>query len=630
MESAIEPAIEKWLRELAAGRGREGALTGHQRHFLRVIDGRSMAVREEKLWLKVLRRLQMDQEELTTAQDERSARTFDEPVVSAAIAQPALPQDLGYEERLQARRIYKAAEARQVQLGESAACPATIGHPSLRPAPQALTERVHESLSEDEQILYVFWTALTWRWLMGSKSSFSSMFKEAMRTVGDALQAAGNMATDVGDSVTGAVRQVSESVADAATALRSGSEKLEASAVNRARATVGDSKAAVMERAGHGLVREAAGAVKTGAAAVSGIARAAADKGDVAGKAAEGLVKGVTGLAQGAVDAIGYTEEDIQFLRHEVESARRACLGNRAAYESAVTLKSGNGAETWLERYTIGGLLLTDLLSGRTVPPEVEAAYKAAFPIESADMDFADKAASMATDDQVIGLANAVKGKLFELKYVEELNNDLMPQGLHASLASSATQPGWDIEVTDHDGNVVDLLSLKATEHAAYIHHALERYPDIDVVSTSEVYAALAGTPDGVHLIDSGIENVDLSEQVGQAAEGHIDGLVVAGLSLLALLPAIYKHVVASDKSAPESARDLSAHIGRAKAAGLAGTAAMLVLPYWPASLLAAMGISQMARIGNNRREQAERLGHLRDAIQGESTRLLERRRAIC
>ena len=196
-------------------------------------------------------------------------------------------------------------------------------------------------------------------------------------------------------------------------------------------------------------------------------------------------------------------------------------------------------------------------------------------------------------------------------------------------MAESATQPGWDIKVTDSDGSLVELMSLKATDHAAYITHALERYPDIDVVSTSEVYAAMAGTPEGARLIDGGIDNVDLTTHVGDAAYGSGDGLVHAGLSFLALLPAAYKHFIASDKSAGDKTIGFTEQVSRGKFSAMAGKVAMLAVPYWPVALLASVGVSMVARVGDNRREQHDRLTQLLGSIRAESGRLFALRKAI-
>ena len=97
-----------------------------------------------------------------------------------------------------------------------------------------------------------------------------------------------------------------------------------------------------------------------------------------------------------------------------------------------------------------------------------------------------------------------------------------MPDGYHAEIADSATQPGWDIRVLDEHGQVSELLQAKATESVQYVQEALQRYPDIDVTTTTEVHAQLTalGLAENVH--GSGISEAALQAKV-EAAATHSD-----------------------------------------------------------------------------------------------------------
>jgi hypothetical protein len=105
-----------------------------------------------------------------------------------------------------------------------------------------------------------------------------------------------------------------------------------------------------------------------------------------------------------------------------------------------------------------------------------------------------------------------LKGKLFELCYTEYLNEGHLPEGFHAELASSANQAGWDIAILNEQGQIDEVLQLKATESASYISHALARYPYVDVVTTEEVYSHATMGDMADHLINSGISNDELSD----------------------------------------------------------------------------------------------------------------------
>lgn len=120
--------------------------------------------------------------------------------------------------------------------------------------------------------------------------------------------------------------------------------------------------------------------------------------------------------------------------------------------------------------------------------------------------------------DALQGAVNTAKGKYFEYLVVERLNQGkqvgplLLEPGQQAVLAESMTQPGWDLRIVDEYGAAVEYLQLKATDSVAYIRKALERYPDIQVLATSEV-------ADSGLVLDSGITDQELRAQVGLGVE---------------------------------------------------------------------------------------------------------------
>jgi len=124
--------------------------------------------------------------------------------------------------------------------------------------------------------------------------------------------------------------------------------------------------------------------------------------------------------------------------------------------------------------------------------------------------------------EEHIGAVNAAKGKYFEYLVVDRLNageqvgDVVLAAGQQAVIAESMTQPGWDVQIVNDEGAVVQYLQMKATDSGAYIREALERYPDFQIVSTSEV----AGQLDGhAMVLDAGIEDDELRRQVGGAVD---------------------------------------------------------------------------------------------------------------
>jgi hypothetical protein len=129
-----------------------------------------------------------------------------------------------------------------------------------------------------------------------------------------------------------------------------------------------------------------------------------------------------------------------------------------------------------LDTIAVGGGTLADYASGAAaVPPEVEQAFEMAYPDLATHETFAEAVRDMDTAE-LEGLASGVKGKLFEIQYADYLNDGHLPDGYVASLADSATQPGWDIQITGPDGAMSEVIQAKATDSASYVAEALTRY----------------------------------------------------------------------------------------------------------------------------------------------------------
>jgi hypothetical protein len=203
-----------------------------------------------------------------------------------------------------------------------------------------------------------------------------------------------------------------------------------------------------------------------------------------------------------------------------------------------------------------------------------------------------------------------VKGKLFEIELVEHFNHGGLPDGLHADLAGSATQAGWDIRILDDHGHVVDLLQAKATESAQYIIDAIHRYPGIDIVSTSEVHAQLLAMGMAEHVSNSGITEMSLQAAVEHAADGIHAHFSASDLMPSALGLAVISLSLMLDKnmSWTERANQLGSRGARAGAAGAAAKVAMVVTQTWWIGLVAGVGSRWLATKGRIRREQFEAL----------------------
>ena len=181
--------------------------------------------------------------------------------------------------------------------------------------------------------------------------------------------------------------------------------------------------------------------------------------------------------------------------------------------------------EELLDIAVLGGYSVSDILSGKVaesdIDPRVLEAFSKQFPHIG---NFIDFIRSHEGDAEAInGIVSGVKGKLFELEYVDWLNDGHLPSGAVAELADSPTQPGWDIIIKDSHGHSIEYLQLKATESIGYIKEALEAHPDIDVVTTHETFGRiddLGKSELHQHVVDGQFLNEHLEEHVRDGVDG--------------------------------------------------------------------------------------------------------------
>jgi hypothetical protein len=137
---------------------------------------------------------------------------------------------------------------------------------------------------------------------------------------------------------------------------------------------------------------------------------------------------------------IKYSEKDLKDLKTRIE--------NQGGYYRELNKNKGT-----IDSVVIGGETLGTLLAASTIPNEITNAYKAADLNLSDSISFQDK-----VRDSLTGFISGVKGKLFEQKYVEYLNDGNLPDGYSAILAESVTQPGWDIAIEGSNGEISAVL----------------------------------------------------------------------------------------------------------------------------------------------------------------------------
>ena len=230
------------------------------------------------------------------------------------------------------------------------------------------------------------------------------------------------------------------------------------------------------------------------------------------------------------------------------------------------------------------------------IPEEVEEAYKAAYPIKSQTDNLRDIIED-ADDAEVAGLISGIKGKLFEMRYVEFLNEGHLPDGYEAVLAESATNPGWDIAILDNNGITVNELQMKATDSVDYIKTALERYPDIDIVTTEEVYNSVVMHEFADNVINSGISNEELTSVVTETLESDsVD--MDWGLPVIPMLLIGYSVYKKEGLSSFEKGTEFGDRYIQSYISYIAGGAVAVISNTWWLGLIASMGTKVFSKYG--------------------------------
>jgi hypothetical protein len=280
-----------------------------------------------------------------------------------------------------------------------------------------------------------------------------------------------------------------------------------------------------------------------------------------------------------------------------------------AAIEAAI---AGRRKKDLLDLLVVGGMTLAALLRHPgDIPPEVEQAFQMAYPgLADSGEGFADAAQRMSSGE-LLGFVNGVKGKLFEIELVDHLNSGFLPDGIHAELATSVTQPGFDVRILNEQGAVVDVLQAKATESAGYVQDALDRYPDIDVMTTTEVHSRLVAMGAADQVTDSGISEAALQNKIESAASsvggGGLDAsdMLPTGIGLAIIALSVF---ATKGASAELMGDEFGQRTARAGLGTLAGKAALVASGAWWVSLAAGVGSTWLAAHGGNKRDRYEAL----------------------
>jgi len=338
-----------------------------------------------------------------------------------------------------------------------------------------------------------------------------------------------------------------------------------------------------------------------------------------AGDMATGATIGALRTGADAIDSVSISAEELEAMQEALRD-----WGANAQAEGVLFRQRIDGAvaqrrrENLLELMTVGGVSLAEAVRApSTVPAEVLEAYVLAYPNLARQFSFQEVVERL-HDDQIVGFAAGVKGKLFEIEFVDHLNESVLEEGYTASLAESATQQGWDIKVTGPDGATVEWIQAKATDSASYVLAAMQRHPEIDITTTSEVYAELVarGMAEGVR--NSGIAEAALDSAIQKgvdAATGQISGLDIlpGGIGLAAIGMSVF-----FDRTVPDAIKAMKAgkQMGQAFVPMLLGKIALVSSQAWWVGLIAGAGSSWLAGRGRVKRARFESLRSVMSSLE--------------
>jgi hypothetical protein len=259
--------------------------------------------------------------------------------------------------------------------------------------------------------------------------------------------------------------------------------------------------------------------------------------------------------------------------------------------------------------FLAGDLVLASNIP-HSFPEEIEEAYRNAYPHLAQEASLSDEVNHLHGDD-LQGLISGIKGKLFEQKYVEYLNDGKLPDGYVAHLAESATQPGWDISIAGPDGHISDLIQAKATASVDYISDALARYPNIDIVTTDEVYSQLALHGISQDVINSGTSNDDLYNMVNGSIT-HEDISMSFSLPLLTMAMIAFTSYRKESLSLYEKSQYFGQRCGNAYMAFLLGHGVAAVTNTWWLGTVASISSKMIAEPGYRKIELYNRLKQMK------------------
>ncbi len=157
-------------------------------------------------------------------------------------------------------------------------------------------------------------------------------------------------------------------------------------------------------------------------------------------------------------------------------------------------------------------IVLTGIITGtlndeiNSNPEVLEAIRRSSNKLEDASIDYIRDHLSDMKQSQLDGFANNIKGIYHEILFRNKINSD---DEFVASLMGDTNHPGADVVVSSIDKSVIKEFQLKATNNEDYLREHFERYPDKEVLATTEIAKKL-------NVETTGFSNEEITEVVNE------------------------------------------------------------------------------------------------------------------
>ena len=325
-------------------------------------------------------------------------------------------------------------------------------------------------------------------------------------------------------------------------------------------------------------------------------------------KIAGAAVGGAVGTGKIVRDISGHLIRDKKIEKEVIEIGEQSTRYVRLKKVAEDRLKQAlSDKDLLLDTLVVGGATVSSYTQTANIPEDIQRAYELAYPNSAATQSLSERIDELGVD-QLTGLMSGVKGKLFEIKYVDYLNDGHLPSGYYASIAESPTNPGWDIAVSGPDGATASVIQTKATNSVSYVAQALKENPHIDVVTTSEVYSNMVLQGLGEDVINSNISDQALDSMLTASVSNSSLTMdwMPSSLAVAMIAFSSYSEEGLSNYNKSRSFGDRSV---RAYLCYLAGGAAAVATQTWWIGALA--GIGSRVWLGSGRK-RIDKLSQLR------------------